>query len=130
MLGLTLCESPATPPDEFDGFFGHTPSQQEVQENCPVYRLSQAFEQAEQEDMEEATSPAPLRVVKRSESPLPPVEEAPEMTYSSDEDESIEELRERSNHLQVPESADELLSFEAPPIPPKSPARKSRGGSA
>ena len=132
MLGLTLCESPVTPTSELDAdseidFRGS--SGEELREDCPVYRLSQAFEIASEEPFDEPTSPAPLHVVKRDTSPLPPLDEEPGMTYSSDENEDCDErhrVPERSTYLEVPRSAEQLWYFEPPPIPPKSPARKLR----
>lgn len=132
MLGLTLCESPITPTSELDGdspIDFRSSSRSELQGPSPVDRLSQAFETAGDESFAEPMSPAPLHVVKRGSSPLPPLDEEPDMTYSSDESEDCEETHhapERSTYLEVPKSAEELLDFEPPPIPPKSPARRLR----
>jgi len=128
MLGLTFCESPLAPPSELEGdssYFGNS-RQYEMEEDSPVYRLSQAFAQAEEEGFYEPASPSPLHVRKRSMSPLPAVDEEPDMTYSSDENEEYGERNQRRvlTYLEVPGSAKELMDFEPPPIPPKSPARR------
>lgn len=123
MLGLTLCESPSSPPS---GLYGDSPidylspHRSELQGGSPIDCSGVVFELVGDEPL----SPAPLHVVKRNSSPLPP-----ELTYSSDESEEdyeeIHHVSERSSYLEVPKSA-ELLDFEPPPIPPKSPARKFR----
>jgi hypothetical protein len=132
MLGLTLCESPSTPSNEL---YGDSPIDYknlpriELPGDSPLDRTSNVFELHGDEGFSEPLSPAPLHVVKRSSSPLPP-----DLTYSSDESE--DEVEEHPHHpgtiprLQVPDTADELLDFEPPPIPPKSPARKLRVASS
>jgi hypothetical protein len=128
MLGLTLCQSPSTTTNELhgDSLFDFKSSQPtELDGQSPRDYSREVFELPGDSPVSEPLSPAPLHVVKRGSSPIPP-----ELTFSSDESEDEpEEHRhapESSSYLQVPESAEELLDFEAPPIPPKSPARKLR----
>ena len=128
MLGLTLCESPSTPMNELHGYslFDFKSSQpSDLDGQSPRDYSREVFELPGDSPMSEPLSPAPLHVVKRGSSPMPP-----ELIFSSDESEDEPEeyhhAPESSSHLQVPESAEELLDFEAPPIPPKSPARKLR----
>ena len=126
MLGLTLCESPITPTSDFDGDSG-------IDFRIPMrsgqrdHHSSQVFELPSDEASEEPISPAPLHVVKRSLSPLPLLSEEPDMMYSSDESGEFEERSrriEKYKFLEVPRSPEAPLEFEAPPIPPKSPARR------
>lgn len=128
MLGLTLCESPSSPPSELqeDSPIDYlSPHRSELQCDSPIDSSSEVFELVGDEPL----SPAPLHVVKRNSSQL-----IPELTYSLDESEEdygeIHQVPERSSLLEVPKSGEELLDFEPPPIPPKSPARKLRVGSS
>lgn len=80
---------------------------------------SEVFELAGDESIPEPLSPAPLLVVKRGSSPLPPPDEV-QPTYPSDESEiSLGKLHlpQRESLLEVPESAEELLAFEPQPSP-------------
>jgi len=140
MLGITLCESPTTPPSELEGespvelegespFDCGIPDRAELPGDSPVDHISQLTKPAGGEQYLGPMSPAPLHVVKRSSSPLPPPGEEPGMTYSSDEGEDYDENYDstrRSAYLMVPSSAEELSDFEPPPIPLKSSARKLR----
>jgi len=132
MLGLTLCESPSTPISELDGgspIEFRSPSPSELQGDDPINHSRRVFELAADEQSSGAMSPAPLNVVKRASSPLPPLDDEPDMTYSSDDSEEGEDWHRNSNrapYLEVPKSAEELLDFDPPPIPARSPARKLR----
>jgi len=131
MLGITLCESPITPTsvDDNSPVESRSSYRSEIQGDSSFDCSNEVFELAGDDPFLEPMSPAPLNVVKRSSSPLPQLHEEPDMTYSSDENEDCEEShrpRERSTYLEVPRSATDLLDFEPPPIPPKSPARKAR----
>jgi hypothetical protein len=138
MLGLTLCESPVTPSSELESELGGDPpidlrsrNRNHLQSDSLIDRPSDVFVQVLDYDevFPEPLSPAPLHVVKRRSSPLPPPEEELETVYSSDESEEIVRSHrdtEGSTYLEVPMSNEELLDFEPPPIPPKSPARRLR----
>jgi hypothetical protein len=131
MLGLTLCESPTSPTCEL---YGDSPiefrnsSLCELQGDAPTDGSSEVFELAGDESFPDALSPPPLHVVKGGSSPLPPLDEGLDMTYSSDESEEDYEERHamgRSTYLEIPKSADELFDFEPPRIPRKSLERRS-----
>ena len=137
MLGLTLCESPITPPGNPDGHFSSDArdfSHSGVQVDHLINSSGEIFELAGYEPDPEPMSPAPLNVVKRKSSSILEAPHAePVMTYSSDESEEYYArplIPERSKYLEVPKHAEVRSYLEPPPVPRKSPARRLRSSIA
>ena len=117
--------SPATPEMNVCELYGDTPVDNDIENmielpgDSTFTPSSEVFELAGDDLVAEPMSPAPLHVVKGGSSPLLPHDEESGVSLGR-------HASQRDSCLEIPESPDELLSFEPPAVPSTSTAMDPR----